>query len=122
MIDAKHNLAKLNSRYASKNGEMCIELPFDNNTKCFMLDFVLFNKVIEFNGDYYHANPHLYKSDDFIQKYSNGKYAKEIWNYDEKRLTAIKNAGYEVKVIWESDYYANPEKILEECVEFLARK
>jgi hypothetical protein len=122
LIDAKYNLAKLNSRYASKNGEMCIELPFDNNTKCFMLDFVLFNKVIEFNGDYYHANPHLYKSDDFIQKYSNGKYAKEIWNYDEKRLTAIKNAGYEVKVIWESDYYTNPEKILEECVEFLTRK
>ena len=49
----------------------------------------------------------------------NGDKASDIWEYDRKKKNALEKLGYKVKVVWESDYHKNPEKVIDECVEFL---
>jgi G:T-mismatch repair DNA endonuclease (very short patch repair protein) len=59
------------------------------------------NKIVEFFGDYWHCNPIIY-SEDFYHDQVH-KTAKEIWEFDFKRITEFKNNGYVVDVVWESD-------------------
>lgn len=106
--------------------ECPINLCFEDGTcrVCYP-DYILHTKIIEFNGDYWHGNPKYYKPDDimkFIQKQRtkyNGDKASDIWEYDRKKKNALEKLGYKVKVVWESDYHKNPEKVIDECVEFL---
>ena len=66
-------------------------------------DFININgqkKIIEFYGDYWHANPNKYKSTDKMYK---GVLAKEIWKKDKKRLKTFSNYGYSTLVIWEHE-------------------
>lgn len=68
------------------------------------------NIVIEVNGDYWHANPFIYKPDDIIS-YPKGLFsAASIWEKDEKRISEIKSMGYKVYIIWESDLKSNTYK------------
>lgn len=106
--------------------ECPINLYFDDGTchVCYP-DYLLHTKIIEFNGDYWHGNPKYYKPDDVMQfiarqhtKYS-GNRASDIWEYDKKKKDALEKLGYKVKVVWESDYNRDPEKTIDECVEFL---
>jgi len=69
------------------------------------------NLLIEYNGDYWHCNPIKYESE-YINKKKN-KTAKEIWEYDTKKLYLAKENGYDCKVIWETDYNKNKNIILE---------
>lgn len=59
--------------------------------------------VIEINGDYVHANPKYYKSDDIILMPGNKYTAQEKWDYDAMKKKKIENVGYKVITIWESD-------------------
>lgn len=55
------------SRYATKNAEEVINLFFDDGTcKTCRPDYKLNTKIIEFNGDFWHANPIFYKSGEYI--------------------------------------------------------
>lgn len=67
---------------------------------------------IEFNGDYWHCNPRMYTSD--YQHPHAGLTAKEIWDKEEKKLRTLKDQGYSIKVIWESDYKTDPQNVIEE--------
>lgn len=91
-----------------------------NSLQYYAYDIVLDNKIIEYNGDYWHANPIKYSKDDSI-KYPNNKIktAKEIWEHDEEKLNFAKSLGYDVLVIWESEYKNNKEETLEKCKMFL---
>ncbi len=83
-------------------------------------DFVILDnkKVIEFNGDHWHANPKLYKEDEIPLKFLN-RTAKQCWEEDSEKIEkAIKN-GYTIKVVWESDFMKNREKIILECLDFI---
>jgi G:T-mismatch repair DNA endonuclease (very short patch repair protein) len=61
------------------------------------------NLIIEVNGDYWHANPALYKANDIIHYRFANITAKHIWEKDQKKIDlAIKN-GYSVEVWWEQD-------------------
>jgi very-short-patch-repair endonuclease len=85
-------------------------------------DFVLLDnkKIIEFNGDKFHANPDIYEKYDIPLKFIN-KTSEQIWKEDkEKNEKAIKN-GFEIKTIWEKEFLKNKEKIILECVEFLLK-
>lgn len=73
------------------------------------------NYVIEFNGDYWHANPKLYKCDALIR----GKRASEIWNYDKVKQQAAIELGFNFKTVWESDYKQNKDKIIKEVCEWM---
>ena len=58
--------------------------------------------IIEINGDYWHANPEKYKAEDIINYPGNKKYAKDIWNRDNKFIKYAEKNGYKVISIWES--------------------
>ena len=60
-----------------------------------------FGKIIlEINGDYWHANPTIYKSTD--KMYSN-MIAKEIWNKDLNKRNTAESNGYKIFYLWESE-------------------
>lgn len=84
-------------------------------------DFVVVDnkKIIEFNGDKWHANPKLYEENDIPMPGFIDKKAKQIWREDIlKNNKAIKN-GFEILVIWESEYNKNKEKTIWKAVDFL---
>jgi hypothetical protein len=74
--------------------------------------------IIEFNGDYWHANPKIYSATDRIR----GKLASEIWQRDAEKLRVASNAGFRVLVVWESDYLENREKIIEDTIKWISNE
>ena len=108
-----------NSKWETKNLEQDIEIEIDGIKKFAKPDYILGKKIIEFNGDYWHANPVFYKSTDSISYPDGVKLASEIWLRDAKRLNALRALGYNVFVIWENDYTSNRESVIERCVDFL---
>lgn len=93
---------------------------YNKDTKSiYKLDYVDFTnkKVIEFNGDYWHCNPQLYNETYYHQVKK--KYSKDIWEYDNAKNNYIKNKGYDLLIIWESDYRADKTKVINECINFI---
>ncbi len=80
-------------------------------------DFTYGKKIIEFNGDYWHCNPYIYKKE-YLNK-NKGLTANEIWNYDLEKLKTAKKYSYQVLVIWESEWRENPDETLKKCIQFL---
>lgn len=80
------------------------------------------NKVIEFYGDYWHANPLLYNSNDYVH-YPQKKQilASEIWHHDKRRIDAIKSSELisDVMIVWEYDYVNNKDEIIKNCIKFI---
>jgi len=83
-------------------------------------DFVILDnkKVIEFNGDKFHANPELYNENDIPLKFI-GKTSKEIWNDDNEKMDKLKQNGFQIKIIWEKEYLKDKNKIILDCIKFL---
>jgi hypothetical protein len=69
------------------------------------------NLIIEYNGDYWHCNPIKYTEDYFHQV--KGMTARELWDYDNKKIDLIKSEGYNLEVVWENDLKQNPTLINE---------
>lgn len=63
------------------------------------------NLIIEFNGDYWHCNPIKYEKDYFHQV--KNMTAEQLWEYDKNKIDLIKSKGYNLEVVWESDYKKN---------------
>lgn len=84
---------------------------YDHETKrIYFYDFKVrgSKRVVEFHGDYWHANPSKYDKDAEI-KYPTGiKTSAEVWDHDAMKLNAAKRAGYEVDIVWQSCYNENP--------------
>ena len=60
------------------------------------------NLIIEYFGDYWHCNPCKYKND-YLHPHKK-KTSEEIWKDDKIRIDNIKNYGYNLEVVWESEY------------------
>ena len=118
-IDAKLGNLSVDSRYFEKNYEFEVFINIDGIRRMVKLDYLLNGKVIEFNGDYWHANPSIYHSGDLIDIHNELKTVDDIWEADAKRNKAIEDLGYEVKVVWEEDYEKDRDKLVDECVKFL---
>lgn len=79
-------------------------------------------KVIEFNGNIWHANPLIYEASDTPNPFNKTQTASEIWNKDKIKLDTIKyKRGFEVLEIWETDI-VNRKNIIEKCLEFLNKE
>lgn len=92
-----------------------------NLTKSYKYDFCVEDKkiIIEFNGDFYHANPNMYIHDDILNlRYKKIK-AQDIWDYDKTKIKFAEDAGYKVVVVWESDFKQNKEKIINDLLEII---
>lgn len=82
--------------FTGKNNELTIR----HEEGCCKPDFIQGNKIIEFDGDYWHApNTNQIR--------------------DNKRQKLLEQSGYEVLRIKEKDYYKNKQNIIKECINFL---
>lgn len=93
------------------------------NHKCNFYDFTIpaINYVIEFNGNYWHADPEIYESD-YVDSRWNGLTAAEIWENDRMKCEFIKSFGFDLDVIWEEDYVNSKEQIVNSCVDKILKK
>lgn len=87
----------------------------------FNYDFVVLgiNKIIEFNGDKFHANPKIYMAMDTPNPFIPNLTASQIWTYDNDKINAALEKGFKVLVVWESDFRKSPDSVIEQCLNFL---
>lgn len=83
----------------------------------YKIDFVngVRTHAIEFNGDYWHANPKVYGPDSVIM----GIKASDVWEKDCVKSDIITNTGMKLLVVWESEFVQDPEECIKKCQEFL---
>ena len=93
--------------------------------KHWLYDFVISSPIkicIEFNGDYWHANPKFYKNDDKIKfPKTNEQLAEDIWEKDFKKLNNLIKKEFHTKIIWENDFRNKPNEIVEECYQWIMK-
>lgn len=88
--------------------------------KFFFLDGYIeeLNIAIEYNGDFWHANPNIYEENSCLSFPGKKILAKEIWDKDKKRYNLIKNKlGCEFIVVWEKDFSENKELTINIVIE-----
>jgi len=95
---------KVEIQHAENKGEYRID---DPEFKCYYKADGYFERdnkkyVVEFHGDYFHANPLIYKPGG-ICKLRRMRF-DEIYNKTMERMHRIKALGYKVIYIWERDY------------------
>lgn len=74
-------------------------------------DIIVNDKVIiNYHGDYWHANPEIYKNPMEIHNRSK-KTVYEIHQIDYEKNLILQNRGYFVITIWESEWYKDKEVI-----------
>lgn len=101
------------------NNEWFLFNIFESSKKIFFYDFRYRYKIIEFNGDFWHANPNFYKSD-YIFKFADKIItSKEIWDIDRMKIANAELSGFETFIIWESDYKNNKEYVINKAIKFL---
>ncbi|MFA5585502.1 MAG: hypothetical protein WDA02_03035 [Saccharofermentanales bacterium] len=104
--------------FATKNQEYYLS---GGKELFYQYDFVdLKNKkIIEYNGDQYHANPKIYESNDNPHPFRKNITAQEIWDKDNNKIQLAHDNGFEVLIVWDSEYKENKEIILKKCLNFL---
>lgn len=60
------------------------------------------NTIYEFLGDYWHGNPYVYYEDAYNKKLN--MTFGDLYKIAMERIETIKNLGYDVEYIWESDW------------------
>lgn len=106
--------------YATLNKEFYL---YNNeNNKLYYYDFVMndIKLIIEFHGDFWHANPNIYYENYYhpIKKMT----AKEIWKEQENKNNYARTMNYEIIEIWEKDYYKNKNDVLTYCINIINNK
>ena len=88
------------------------------------LDFYIPSQklAIEFQGDYWHANPKQYKSSDIIRLRKNTLQAQEIWKKDAHKKKLCTDKGITLFTIWESEWNENPENVKIKILENLKER
>ena len=93
---------KVFNYYLNLNEHWTIEYGIPDTTLTVDLCNPLTHEVIECFGDYWHCNPRIYTEDYFHDRIK--KTAKEIWLHDTNRINELKKLGYNVQIIWESEW------------------
>lgn len=83
----------------------------------YVYDMHVGNKIIEYNGDYWHCNPLIYESEFFNKSIK--MTAGEKWRKDDKKIKYAESQGYDVLVVWETDYNKDKEKVIQKCLDFI---
>lgn len=115
-IIEKMNLSETDYNAVGKTNQF--EIFIKGLHKRFRYDFKYNNKIIEFNGDYWHCNPKTYSPEYFNSQLK--MTAKEKWQIDKLKEFVAISEGYSILVIWESEYKENPNAVIEKCIQFLA--
>lgn len=96
-------------KFSELNYEVKIKVDYDDfinklcdNKYSYIADFIMDNKNIEFDGDYWHGH-------------------ENIKLKDKKRDKYLTSKGYEIMRVKECDYIKNPENVITECINFLTK-
>jgi hypothetical protein len=131
LINKKRGVAGGKGRGKSKNEQLLFEMlhahnaqvenqfplqRIDDPTRSFIYDIRLENKLIEYNGDHWHANPATYTED---RKICSGVVAKDVWTKDALKQQVAEASGFQLLIIWESDFLKNPQSVIELCKNYL---
>jgi hypothetical protein len=131
---ARINAARLNNGYSISKAEkeifanLSLKIPnlkrnitisYNNGKNWYVYDIGIDNKLIEYNGDYWHANPKIH-TEEFYNKISKMS-ATDIWNKEKHKDSIAENRGYKILKVWEADYKIDPKRELEKCINFLTR-
>lgn len=71
--------------------------------------------IVELFGDFWHMNPIKFQKDD-INKITK-KSAQYAWEHDARKIEHLQTIGYNVIIIWESDWKENPEREKERIID-----
>lgn len=118
--NAENELFNLLSQYYAMTDQLALltdEISY--NSQAYLYDMAYSNKIIEFNGDFWHSNPVIY-GDDFICPYTK-RTQQEIHDKDIDKIRIANKHGYEVMVVWEKDYKQDKQKVIAECLAFLTK-
>ena len=102
-------LADITNSY--KNKQFCIWNNITHTPMFYDIASSTRKKIIEYNGDYWHANPQTYESSHIISQ--SGLTASEIWERDALKLKNAQLNGYDILIVWESEYLTNKDIIIE---------
>lgn len=94
----------------------------DQPLKNWFYDIRLGDRIIEYNGDFWHANPNKYVAEDVIKfPGCSPKTAKSVWELDEMKIKLAEKNGFVVMVVWESEFGRKEKReTIRRCVEFLS--
>lgn len=103
--------------YKTIKEEICNSIMANKVIGKYNVDMVVGNKIIEFNGDFWHCNPNFYKADYFhpIKK----MFAHEIWNREQNRNYELEELGYKIYILWEYNWIKFRERELENIKSFI---
>lgn len=103
-------------QYTYKTSQFCKWFHDYNQPVFFDIADTFRKKIIEFNGDYWHANPKIYESTYIIKQ--SGKKAEDIWEFDNKKRQLVTKIGFKVMTVWESEYKNNNEKTIQQIIQW----
>ena len=104
--------------FATKNEEYRLE---KEEGGVWIYDFVDLpnKKIIEYNGDEYHANPTMFEADEYPHTFRKTMTAQEIWNKDYRKRAVAEEEGFDILTIWDSEYRRHKADTLEKCKKYL---
>lgn len=107
--------------FAAKNHERVLNYELDGTRRRYIYDFTdeQARVIIEYNGDYYHANPEKYSANDRPIKNKPEETAADLWARDARKMQHAVDQGYRVLTVWEADYARDPEAVVQQCLNFL---
>ena len=76
--------------------------------------------AIEYNGDYWHANPEFYSEDETINIKGVEYCVKDIWKKDQRKLELCNSKNITLVTIWEDDWTNSKNKIKKLVKDYLA--
>lgn len=112
------NVEELNYvMFAKKGGEFV--LTSDDGFYRYDFTDLLNKKIIEYNGDNYHANPDTFIITDTPNPFRKNVTSEDIWKKDDVKLKLANKHKFDVLVIWDSEYKKDKEKVIKKCIKFL---
>jgi G:T-mismatch repair DNA endonuclease (very short patch repair protein) len=94
-------VSKLENRVQFLLNALNVEYTANSFLYSYSWDLIFRNKVIlEIQGDFWHANPNMYKPNDTLL---DGLLAKDVWYKDEKKKKTAEKNGYSVFYLWENE-------------------
>lgn len=72
-------------------------------------------KSCHFQNDMWHCNPRTWKADEYNSAIK--MTAGEKWKKDIARIVSLRKMGYDVIIVWESEWKRNPKKYIDRIKE-----